>query len=108
MTETAFTYSTSVFVLSRTWLDQLPPDLRAIVEKSANDNSASFAPWLKDFYAAQQQAWVKNGGKLEQLSKADDNKARASLAALSDALLSSDQTTADAYKSLKTAQARVE
>ncbi|CCB66579.1 TRAP transporter substrate-binding protein [Hyphomicrobium sp. MC1] len=108
MTETAFTYSTSVFVLSRTWLDQLPPDLRAVVEKSADDISASLAPWLKNFYAAQQQAWIKNGGKLEQLSKDDDDKARASLATLSDTLLSSDQTTAEAYKSLKAAQARVE
>ncbi len=103
MTETSFTYSISVFVLSRAWLDQLPLDLRSIVEKSADSAATSLEPWLKDFYASQQQAWKNNGGKLEQLGQADWEKTEASLGALSESILSRDPETAPAFNVLKEA-----
>ena len=58
--------------MSRKWLDGLPPDLQKIVRDDAESVSRELVPFVKDFYAKQQQLWTEHGGELARLPEADN------------------------------------
>ena len=57
-------YLNSIIVMSRKWLDGLPPDLQKIVRDDAQSTSTEIVPFVKDFFAKQRQIWTEKGGEL--------------------------------------------
>jgi TRAP-type C4-dicarboxylate transport system substrate-binding protein len=57
-------YLNSIIVMSRKWLDGLPPDLQKIVRDDAQSTSTEIVPFVKDFFAKQRHIWTDKGGEL--------------------------------------------
>ena len=57
-------YHNSIIVMSKKWLDGLPPDLQKIVRDDAQSTSTEIVPFVKDFFAKQRQIWTDKGGEL--------------------------------------------
>ena len=64
-------YLNSIIVMSRKWLDSLPPDLQKIVRDDAQTVSKEIVPFVKDFFAKQRQIWTEKGGELISLPEGD-------------------------------------
>jgi TRAP-type C4-dicarboxylate transport system substrate-binding protein len=74
VTETNQPYVTSVAVLSKKWVDGLPPDLQKIVRDDATKVSSDIIPFVTEFFDAQRKAWLASGGEVASLP-ADDQAA---------------------------------
>jgi TRAP-type C4-dicarboxylate transport system substrate-binding protein len=55
-------------MVSKRWLESLPPDLQDIVVSTGKEAADDVLPWSLDFVAAQRKAWVANGGELINFS----------------------------------------
>ena len=71
VTEIGQPWVNSIAVLSRTWLDSLPADLRKIVRDDAMAVSTQIVPFVNDFFAAQRKVWTDSGGELISLPAAE-------------------------------------
>ncbi len=60
-------YLNSIVVMSKKWLDGLPPDLQKIVRDDATAMSAGIVPFVKDFFAKSYKVWTDTGGELTSL-----------------------------------------
>ncbi len=60
-------YVNSIVMVSKKWMDTLPPDLQKVVRDSGSKISAEITPWVKEFFAAQEKLFAANGGKVSQL-----------------------------------------
>ena len=67
-------YVTSIAVLSKKWVDGLPPDLQKIVREDGLKVSKDIVPFIYQFYDAQAKLWLEQGGSLTTLP-ADDQAA---------------------------------
>jgi TRAP-type transport system periplasmic protein len=74
VTETGQPWINSITVLSKKWLDGLPPDLQKIIRDDATNVSTDIVPFVNDFFAAQRKLWTDNGGHLVSLP-ADEQEA---------------------------------
>jgi len=64
-------YVSSIAVLSKKWVDSLPPDLRKIVLDDAAKTSRDIVPFVYKFFDAQAKIWTDEGGSLTSLPAAD-------------------------------------
>ncbi|HEY7663840.1 MAG TPA: TRAP transporter substrate-binding protein [Xanthobacteraceae bacterium] len=69
--ETDQPYLNSIIVMSKKWLDSLPPDLQKIVRDDAAKTSQDIVPFVKDFFAKQRKVWSDKGGELISLPAAE-------------------------------------
>ena len=69
--ETGQPYVSSIAVLSKKWVDGLPPDLQKIVRDDALKVSADIVPYINQFFDAQRKVWTDAGGSLTSLPAAD-------------------------------------
>jgi TRAP-type C4-dicarboxylate transport system substrate-binding protein len=60
-------YLNSIVVMSKKWVEGLPPDLQKIVRDDAASVSKDIVPFVKDFFAAQYKVWTDKGGVLTKL-----------------------------------------
>ena len=60
-------YLNSMIVMSKKWLDGLPPDLQKIVRDDATSVSKSIIPFVKQFYTESYKSWTDHGGELTSL-----------------------------------------
>ena len=60
-------YLNSIVVLSKKWLDGLPPDLQKIVRDDATSVSTDIVPFVKQFFVASYKNWTDHGGELTSL-----------------------------------------
>ena len=67
-------YLNSIVVLSKKWLEGLPPDLQKIIRDDAASVSTGIVPWVQEFFAKQYRVWTDNGGVITRLP-ADEQKA---------------------------------
>jgi TRAP-type C4-dicarboxylate transport system substrate-binding protein len=67
MVQTEQPYVNVVVVMSKKWLEELPPDLQKIVRDDATAVSTGIVPFAKDFIAVQEKAWIEQGGELLKL-----------------------------------------
>lgn len=65
--ETDQPYLNSIVVISKKWLESLPPDLQKVVRNDATEISNGIVPFVKEFFAAQRKVWTDNGGELTSL-----------------------------------------
>lgn len=61
----------SMAVVSRMWLDKLPPDLRAAVLESGEAIRPELETWAADFNRTQNDEWIKMGGVIHEFSPED-------------------------------------
>lgn len=64
-------YVNSIGMVSKKWLDTLPPDLQKVVRDSGAKVTAEITPYVKDFFAEQEKIYVSKGGTISQLPKAE-------------------------------------
>mgnify|MGYP001244695193 CR=1 FL=1 len=69
--ETGQPYVSSIAVLSKKWVDGLPPDLQKIVREDALKVSTDIVPFINEFFDAQRKIWMDSGGSLTSLPAAD-------------------------------------
>jgi TRAP-type transport system periplasmic protein len=72
--ETDQPYVTSIAVLSKKWLDGLPPDLQKIVSDDATKVSTDIVPFVHEFFDAQRKIWTDSGGSDTHLPAADQEE----------------------------------
>jgi TRAP-type C4-dicarboxylate transport system substrate-binding protein len=58
-------------MMSKKWLDTLPPDLQKVVYDDAAKVTAEITPWVKEFFAAQTKVYTDNGGVISKLPPAE-------------------------------------
>jgi TRAP-type C4-dicarboxylate transport system substrate-binding protein len=64
-------YLNSIIVMSKRWLDGLPPDLQKIVRDDAQSTSTDVVPFVKEFFDKQREIWTEKGGELIKLPAAE-------------------------------------
>jgi TRAP-type transport system periplasmic protein len=69
--ETDQPYLNSLIVMSKRWLDSLPPDLQKIVRDDAEKTSKDIVPFVKEFFGNQRKVWTDKGGELISLPAAE-------------------------------------
>src|ERR1700691_1877272 len=69
--ETGQPYVSSIAVLSKKWVEGLPPDLQKIVRDDATKVSTDIVPFVNEFFDAQSKVWTDSGGEFTSLPDAD-------------------------------------
>jgi TRAP-type C4-dicarboxylate transport system substrate-binding protein len=104
--ETDQPYVTSIAVLSKKWVDGLPPDLQKIVRDDAAKVSKDIVPFVNDFFDAQAKIWKDQGGSLTRLPAADQAAMIAKISSIADDLSASKPDLNAAVKVVVAAAAR--
>lgn len=86
VTRTGQPYVSSISVLSKKWVDGLPPDLQKIVRDDAATVSKDIVPFINNFFDAQEKIWTDQGGKVADLPKADQDTMMAKVSTIADDL----------------------
>jgi TRAP-type transport system periplasmic protein len=87
--QTGQPYVSSISVISKKWLDGLPPDLQKIVRDDAKKVSVDILPYIDQFFDQQLQVWKDSGGSLTTLPPADQAAMLAKISTISDDLSAS-------------------
>jgi TRAP-type C4-dicarboxylate transport system substrate-binding protein len=99
-------YVTSIAVLSKKWVDGLPPDLQKIVRDDAAKVSKDIVPFINDFFDGQAKIWKDQGGSLTRLPDADQAAMIAKISSIADDLSASKPDLNAAVKVVFAAAAR--
>jgi TRAP-type transport system periplasmic protein len=99
-------YVTSIAVLSKKWVDGLPPDLQKIVRDDAAKVSKDIVPFINDFFDGQAKIWKDQGGSLTRLPAADQAAMIAKISSIADDLSASKPDLNAAVKVVFAAAAR--
>ena len=86
VTRTGQPYVSSISVLSKKWVDGLPPDLQKIVRDDAAKVSTDIVPFINQFFDAQEKVWTDQGGVVIDLPKADHETMLAKVSSIADDL----------------------
>ena len=62
-------YVNSIGMMSKKWMDSLPPDLQKVVNDAGAKVTAEITPFVNDFFAAQIKLWKERGGQIADLPK---------------------------------------
>ncbi|MGA8358234.1 MAG: TRAP transporter substrate-binding protein [Xanthobacteraceae bacterium] len=84
ITVTNDTYIISLAVVSKPWLDALPPDLQKVVVQAGKDTQAKTQQWNVDFTKNLVDTWTKLGGTVHTLPDDDLAKMKTLLAPVAD------------------------
>ena len=86
VTKTDQPYVSSITVLSKKWVDGLPPDLQKIVRDDATKISTDIVPFVNQFFDAQEKLWTGSGGQVATLPAADQAAMIAKISSIADDL----------------------
>lgn len=106
ITETNFSFTTSMSAISRVWFDKLPPDLQKIVSDHAYTIASQMQPFVEEFYQAQRKVWAEKGGTVIDMQKADKDKMIAELGALTEKTVVADNADMKALWDITVAAAK--
>ena len=84
ITITNDTFINSIVVVSKAWLDTLPPDLQKVVIDSGTPVQAKTQAWEFDFTKQLEQQWATLGGTVHRFSADDLAKMKTLLAPVAD------------------------
>jgi TRAP-type C4-dicarboxylate transport system substrate-binding protein len=76
----------SIGVMSKKWLDTLPPDLQKVVRDSGEKVTAEITPYVKEFFAEQIKVWGTRGGEIVDLPKGEYDAMTAKIVTIADDL----------------------
>ena len=106
VTETDQPYVSSIAVLSKKWIDGLPPDLQKIVRDDATKISTDILPFVTEFFDAQRKAWLASGGEVTRLPADDQAAMLAKISSIADDLSASKPDLSAAVKVVSASAAR--
>jgi TRAP-type C4-dicarboxylate transport system substrate-binding protein len=104
--ETEQPYVNSIAMLSKRWIDTLPPDLQKIIYDDAAKVTNEITPYVKQFVAAQDKIWADKGGQRTTLPKAEHDAMIAKVSTIGDDLSKSKPGLNQTVKALFEAKAR--
>jgi len=84
ITVTNDTMLVALAVVSKVWLDKLPPDLRKMVIDVGHETEARAHKWEQNFSKSLEKTWVEMGGQMHLLPPAELAKMRTLLASVGD------------------------
>jgi TRAP-type C4-dicarboxylate transport system substrate-binding protein len=64
-------YVNSIGMMSKKWMDTLPPDLQKVVRDAGTKVTAEITPFVKDFFAEQTKIFISKGGVISNLPQAE-------------------------------------
>jgi len=99
-------YIGDITVINKAWYDKLSPDLQKIVTEDAAKVGRDIFPFSKAFLETQTKAWVAGGGKIVELSKADQTALHARLASVGEDVYKGKPSLLAMYRQLKATIAR--
>jgi TRAP-type C4-dicarboxylate transport system substrate-binding protein len=76
----------SIMVMSKKWMDSLPPDLQKVVRDAGSKVTAEITPFVRDFFAEQEKIFVSKGGTISKLPKAEHDAMIAKVSSIADDL----------------------
>ena len=90
----------SIGVMSKKWMDTLPPDLQKVVRDSGDKVTAEITPYVKEFFAEQIKVWGTRGGEIVDLPKGEYDAMTAKITTIADDLSKSKPALNEAVKAL--------
>jgi TRAP-type C4-dicarboxylate transport system substrate-binding protein len=106
VTVTNDTFIISIAVVSKPWLDTLPPDLQKIVIDSGATVQAKAQQWEVDFTKKLQDDWAAVGGTVHTLSAADLAQMKTLLDPVGDAVTKDQPAVHDMLQMVRAAAAK--
>jgi TRAP-type C4-dicarboxylate transport system substrate-binding protein len=106
ITETGQPFIFTIAVLSKSWYDGLPADLRKIIDDDGARTGPAAELWQGDFYAKQRKLWVEKGDELIALPPEEQATMMKTLASVGDDVSKSKPALNEAYKTLVAAANR--
>ena len=106
VTETDQPYVTSIAVLSKKWVEGLPPDLQKIVRDDAAKVSTDIVPFVDTFFDEQRKVWIASGGSAIHLPAEDQAALLAKISSIADDLSSSKPALSEAVKAISAVAAK--
>jgi TRAP-type C4-dicarboxylate transport system substrate-binding protein len=82
--QTGQPYVSSMAVLSKKWVEGLPPDLQKIVRDDAARVSKDIVPFIYEFFDAQSKIWLDQGGSIADLPPADQAEMISKISSIAD------------------------
>jgi TRAP-type transport system periplasmic protein len=95
-------------VISKSWYDKLPADLKKVVTDAGQKASSDVFQWSVDFVQIQHQAWIKAGGQFTQPSAAEKEKLMKMMAPIGPEVTAKKPEEKALYELLLTAAKRTE
>lgn len=99
-------YVNSIGVMSKRWMDGLPPDLQKVVRDSGAKVTAEITPFVKEFFADQVKIWGTRGGEIIDLPKAEYDAMNQKVSTIADDLSKSKPALSATVKALFESAAR--
>ena len=106
VTETDQPYVTSIAVLSKKWVEGLPPDLQKIVRDDAAKVSTDIVPFVDTFFDEQRKVWIASGGSATHPPAEDQAALLAKISSIADDLSSSKPALSEAVKAISAVAAK--
>jgi TRAP-type C4-dicarboxylate transport system substrate-binding protein len=99
-------YLNSIVVMSKTWMNSLPPDLQKIIRDDAASVSRNFPSFVEKFFNAQLKIWTSHGGVLTNLPAAEQDELVKKVSSIGGDLSKSNPALNAAVKTVFAAAAR--
>jgi TRAP-type transport system periplasmic protein len=99
-------YVSSMTVLSKKWVDGLPPDLQKTVRDDAAQVSKDIVPFVYEFFDAQTKIWLDQGGSISSLPPADQAEMMSKISSIAEDLSTSKPELNAAVKTVFAAAAK--
>jgi TRAP-type C4-dicarboxylate transport system substrate-binding protein len=106
VTETDQPYVTSIAVLSKKWVEGLPPDLQKIIRDDGAKVSTDIIPFVDTFFDEQRKVWIASGGSAIRLPAEDQAALLAKVSSIADDLSSSKPALSEAVKAISAVAAK--
>src|SRR5262249_36097640 len=106
LTITNDTFINSIAVVSKAWLDTLPPDLQKTVLATAVPVQAKTQAWEVDFNKKLEGDWAALGGNVKRLSADDQAKLKTLLGPVADAATKDAPAVHDMLQMVRAAAAK--
>jgi TRAP-type C4-dicarboxylate transport system substrate-binding protein len=106
VTETDQPYVSSIAVLSKKWVDGLPPDLQKIVRDDGAKVSTDIIPFVDTFFDEQRKVWIASGGSAIHLPAEDQAALLAKVSSIADDLSASKPALSEAVKAISAVAAK--
>ena len=99
-------YVSTIAVLSKKWVDGLPPDLQKIVRDDAAQASKDIVPFVHEFFDAQSKIWLDQGGSIVNLPPDDQAEMISKISSIANDLSASKPELNAAVKTVFAAAAK--
>src|SRR6202166_1417259 len=106
ITVTNDTFINSIVVISKAWLDTLPPDLQKVVGESGAPGQGRTQAWEFDFNKQLEQQWAALGGTVHKFSADDLAKMKTLLAPVADEATKDQPAVHDMLQMVRAAAAK--